>query len=107
MSYCLNPQCCYPHNSDAASYCQRCGLSLKLQNRYRPLKLIGQGGFGKTYLAIDEQIPSHSPCVIKQFFLPPVYPSTVSQSRSTFCSRSSPLRSTGKTPANSPNLSLF
>lgn len=38
-----------------------------LQERYRALKLIGQGGFGKTFLAIDEGKPSEPYCVIKQF----------------------------------------
>ncbi|MDZ8053957.1 MAG: protein kinase domain-containing protein [Aulosira sp. ZfuVER01] len=47
-----------------------------LNNRYRILKIIGQGGFGKTFLAIDEKYLSPSQsfeystsnlCVIKQF----------------------------------------
>ena len=33
-----------------------------------PLNLIGQGGFGRTFLAIDEDKPSKPYCVIKQFF---------------------------------------
>jgi Protein kinase domain/WD domain, G-beta repeat len=32
------------------------------------VRLIGQGGFGKTFLAIDEDRPSQPACVIKQFF---------------------------------------
>lgn len=32
------------------------------------MKPLGQGGFGKTFLAVDEDKPSHPPCVIKQFF---------------------------------------
>ncbi len=36
-----------------------------LQGRYCPLKLIGQGGFGKTFLAVDELQPQRY-CVIKQ-----------------------------------------
>ncbi|MGB3511266.1 MAG: serine/threonine-protein kinase [Microcoleaceae cyanobacterium] len=35
---------------------------------YRPLKLIGQGGFGRTFLAVDEEHPLRQVCVIKQFF---------------------------------------
>lgn len=38
-----------------------------LQQRYRAIKAIGQGGFGRTFLAVDEQLPSKPPCVIKQF----------------------------------------
>jgi serine/threonine protein kinase len=30
--------------------------------------MIGQGGFGRTFLAVDEDKPSKPRCVIKQFF---------------------------------------
>jgi serine/threonine-protein kinase len=39
---------------------------LILNNRYRVLKPLGDGGFGTTYLAEDTQMPSHRRCVIKQ-----------------------------------------
>ena len=68
MSYCLNPTCQAPGNPDTARFCQGCGTTLLLKNRYRPQTLIGQGGFGRTFLAADEDKPSHPPCVIKQFF---------------------------------------
>jgi WD40 repeat protein/tRNA A-37 threonylcarbamoyl transferase component Bud32 len=68
MSYCLNPACQKPHNPDQAKYCQNCGLKLWVGDRYRALKPIGQGGFGRTFLAADEQDPTHSRCVVKQFF---------------------------------------
>ncbi|HEY9829847.1 MAG TPA: serine/threonine-protein kinase [Stenomitos sp.] len=45
-----------------------------LQKRYQTLKLIGQGGFGRTFLAVDGGKPSKPRCVIKQFF--PQQPST-------------------------------
>ncbi|MEM1167817.1 MAG: WD40 repeat domain-containing serine/threonine-protein kinase [Cyanobacteria bacterium P01_H01_bin.35] len=68
MSYCLNPNCQIPQNPDSNKYCQNCGSKLLLKDRYCPLKLIGQGGFGRTFLAIDEDKPSKPYCVIKQFF---------------------------------------
>lgn len=37
-----------------------------LRGRYRPIKLIGRGGFGRTYLAEDWD-RLNAPCVIKQF----------------------------------------
>ncbi|MEB3338223.1 MAG: serine/threonine-protein kinase [Leptolyngbyaceae bacterium] len=70
MSYCLNPDCQRPsQNLPKAKYCQGCGEELLLKERYRPLNVIGQGGFGKTFLAIDEHIPSQPRCVIKQLVL--------------------------------------
>jgi len=39
-----------------------------LGDRYRSQKIIGQGGFGRTFLAVDEYKPSKPPCVIKQFY---------------------------------------
>ncbi len=68
MSYCLNPDCRRPQNPTGTKFCQSCGSKLLLQQRYRTLKLIGQGGFGRTFLAVDEDQPSKPPCVIKQFF---------------------------------------
>lgn len=54
MSYCLNPNCRKPQNTGDAKFCQTCGARLRLGDRYRALKLIGQGGFGRTFLAVDE-----------------------------------------------------
>ena len=68
MSYCLNPECQKPENSDTAEHCLNCGFNLLLRQRYRPIQLIGRGGFGKTFLAIDEDIPSHPRCAVKQFY---------------------------------------
>lgn len=68
MSYCLNPNCPNPQNPDGAKFCLSCGARLLLGDRYRAIKQIGQGGFGKTFLAVDEYKPSKPPCVIKQFF---------------------------------------
>lgn len=43
--------------------------NLLLNDRYRILKFLGQGGFGKTLLAVDEQVGQSSFCVIKQLFV--------------------------------------
>lgn len=37
-----------------------------LSNRYRVLGVLGDGGFGKTYLVEDTQMPSARKCVLKQ-----------------------------------------
>ncbi|NJK27844.1 MAG: protein kinase [Coleofasciculaceae cyanobacterium SM2_3_26] len=67
MSYCFNPQCQNPHNSDRAATCDRCGTPLLLKNRYRLLRLLGQGKHGRTFLAIDEDRPSQPACTVKQY----------------------------------------
>jgi serine/threonine protein kinase len=48
-------------------FCSNCGIGLVvLRNRYRPIKSLGSGGFGKTYLAEDVD-KLNEKCVIKQF----------------------------------------
>jgi serine/threonine protein kinase, bacterial len=66
MSYCLNPDCPNPNNTTQSQVCQACGAHLMLRDRYRIMQPLGQGGFGATYLAIDESLPGHPNCVIKQ-----------------------------------------
>ena len=68
MSYCLNPHCSHPQNSDDSKFCLSCGAKLLLRERYRAIQPIGHGGFGKTFLAVDQDKPSRPACVIKQFF---------------------------------------
>jgi serine/threonine protein kinase len=68
MSYCLNPNCQQPQNVAGTILCESCGSKLLLREHYRALKPIGQGGFGRTFLAVDEDKPSKPRCVIKQFF---------------------------------------
>ena len=68
MSYCLNPDCQKPQNPNRARFCQKCGTKLLLAERYRAIKPLGQGGFGRTLLAEDEYKPSKPLCVIKQFY---------------------------------------
>ena len=67
MSYCLNPNCTKPQNPPTAKLCRNCRSKLLLRDRYRAIRAIGQGGFGRTLLAVDEDKPSKPRCVIKQF----------------------------------------
>ncbi|MGB3639309.1 MAG: serine/threonine-protein kinase [Rivularia sp. (in: cyanobacteria)] len=69
MSYCLNPHCQKPQNKKNDNFCVTCGTQLLLKQRYRAIKPIGQGGFGRTLLAVDESKPLKPVCVIKQFLL--------------------------------------
>ncbi|MEB3211409.1 MAG: protein kinase [Leptolyngbyaceae bacterium] len=68
MICCLNPNCSKPSNPDKAKICQSCGepLTVMLRGRYSPIKLLGHGGFGRTYLAQDRD-RLNANCVIKQF----------------------------------------
>jgi WD40 repeat protein len=65
MIYCLNPVCPKPENPDDANFCQNCGQPLLLGDRYKAIEIIGRGGFGRTYLAVDEAKARKPYCVIK------------------------------------------
>ncbi|MFQ4139472.1 protein kinase domain-containing protein [Nodosilinea sp. PGN35] len=68
MICCLNPHCTQPNHATLSAACPTCGnpLERRLRGRYRPLKLIGRGGFGRTYFALDAD-RLNTRCVIKQF----------------------------------------
>lgn len=59
-------------NKDSYRFCTICGEPLPLpvgqivDNRYRIIRLLGQGGFGRTYLAVDTK-ESDQKCVLKEF----------------------------------------
>ncbi len=53
------------HDSDDSL----CHINSFLNDRYYILKLLGQGGFGKTLLAVDKRQDSPSFCVIKQLLV--------------------------------------
>ena len=68
MTVCINPQCPQPEkNPHGVKYCCSCGEPVpdKLINRFKITKVLGQGGFGRTYLAKDTQ-RRNSLCVVKQ-----------------------------------------
>jgi serine/threonine protein kinase len=68
MVYCLNPCCLNPLNPNGHKFCQTCGSKLipLLRNRYRLIKPVGGGGFGRTFLAEDTD-RMNAACIVKQF----------------------------------------
>ncbi|WP_254173349.1 serine/threonine-protein kinase [Planktothrix pseudagardhii] len=74
MSYCINPQCQKPQNPTHALLCQSCGSQLRLKDRYRAIRILGQSQWNRTFLAVDEDKPSQPRCVIKQCLYPPSQP---------------------------------
>ncbi|MDZ7963040.1 MAG: protein kinase [Aulosira sp. DedQUE10] len=69
MQICQNPNCSNPFNPESNRFCTSCGANnfgTLFKNRYRINRLLGEGGFGKTYEARDID-RLDAPCVIKQF----------------------------------------
>ena len=75
---CTRPNCTQPRNFFSVDreselrtvkqrYCRTCGMELLLADRYLPIELLGQGGFGAAYLARDRYQPNLPLCVVKQF----------------------------------------
>ena len=65
MTLCLQSDC-LKVNPDHHKFCQQCGKPLLLKERYQAVELLEQGGFGKTFIALDCDKPSKPKCVIEQ-----------------------------------------
>lgn len=69
----MHVYCSKQHANKASNrFCSQCGETLPLpvgemlENRYRIVRLLGHGGFGRTYLAEDIK-ESNQKCVLKEF----------------------------------------
>ncbi|MEM9218249.1 MAG: serine/threonine-protein kinase [Cyanobacteria bacterium P01_F01_bin.150] len=78
-THCTRPGCPRPTNvfpdlndrktlkTVQQKFCTACGMPQILGGRYIPLRLLGQGGFGAAFLAVDRYTPKMRQCVVKQF----------------------------------------
>lgn len=69
MQVCQNPNCPSPFNILGSDFCLSCNstnFGPLFRNRYRVIRRLGEGGFGRTYEAEDAE-RLDDPCVIKQF----------------------------------------
>ena len=81
MSYCLNPACPHPENLGDRNSCSSCGKNLlPLRDRYYIIRPLGGGGFGRTFLA-EDQDKLNELCVVKQ--LVPQLQGTSAQNKAT------------------------
>ena len=83
MTYCLNPICSHPENPPENRHCQYCGERIALRDRFIALRPIGQGGFGKTYLAQDQD-NRNKLCVVKRFTYVSADPSSTQKAERLF-----------------------
>ena len=72
MTYCLNPACNNPDNPPTNTSCHSCGLLLANSSQsylfrvhYKIIKKLGEGAFGRTYLAEDTDL-MNEPRVLKK-----------------------------------------
>ncbi|WP_013325140.1 serine/threonine-protein kinase [Gloeothece verrucosa] len=105
ISQCINPDC-LAKNPPEHKFCLKCGAKLLLRDHYRAVRYIGEGGFGRTFEAVDED-RLNTPCVIKQFL--PFQGGTQSLNKATelFKREAEQLRELGKHPQIPDLLSYF
>ncbi|WP_016951118.1 protein kinase [Anabaena sp. PCC 7108] len=118
--YCTRPHCSRPKNYFAdlddittlkttqQKYCTNCGMPLILRDRYLPIKLLGQGGFGAAFLAIDRDTPRMRQCVVKQFQpMGNLTEETLKKARVLFTQEAGVLEEIGNEHKQIPNLFAF
>ena len=104
MSQCLNPACIY-QNPQGTNFCKECGNKILLDDRYRPIKFLGEGGFGRTFQAVDEK-RLDTPCVIKQFLPQQAGSAALQKATELFQQEAKRLQELGKHP-QIPDLEAF
>ncbi|MBW4430900.1 MAG: tetratricopeptide repeat protein [Pelatocladus maniniholoensis HA4357-MV3] len=109
MQICQNPNCSNPFNPDGNRFCTSCGANnfgTLFKNRYRMSRLLGEGGFGRTYEAQDID-RLDSPCVIKQFVPQVQGTAALSKAASMFKEEARRLYELGENHAQIPRLVAY
>ncbi|MGK7917862.1 MAG: tetratricopeptide repeat protein [Prochloraceae cyanobacterium] len=108
MICCLNPECDRPLNKELYQYCLKCGTLLKkrLRNRYKIVKPIARGGFGKTYLAQDTD-KFNELCLVKQLAFQLEETRAINKTRNLFEQEAKQLQSLGEHPQIPTLLAYF
>ena len=98
MTYCVNPDCPAPENHDSAEVCAACGSSLLLNGRYRPIRVLGQGGFGATFIARNTSLPGQPIFAVKQLRIASENPQALERARQLFEREATALGKIGNHP---------
>ncbi len=106
MRQCLNPDC-LAANPKQSRFCHQCGDPLLLVERYWAQRVLGEGGFGRTFLAVDEFKPSKPPCVIKQFLPQAQGTASVTKAAELFAQEAQRLEELGQHPQIPALLAYF
>ena len=64
--------------------CMNLGLGQTIGGRYTIISQLGQGGFGRTFVAQDQHLPDHQQCVVKQLKPQATDPFTLQTARRLF-----------------------
>ena len=78
-----------------------------INNRYRIIKALAEGGFGKTFLVEDTQMPSRRQCVIKQLKPMNDRPSVFKLVQERFAREAAVLEAVGKGHSQIPDLYAY
>ncbi|MDB9311655.1 protein kinase, partial [Spirulina sp. CS-785/01] len=97
MRQCFNPDCLSP-SPKSFNFCPKCGSKLLLVERYWAREVLGEGGFGRTFLAVDEFKPSKPPCVVKQFLPQAQGTNNIAKASELFAQEAERLEHLGKHP---------
>jgi serine/threonine protein kinase len=107
MYCCLSPHCHHPSQPKYNRFCDACGIQIvPLKNRYQPIKLLGQGGFGKAYLAEDLD-KLQEKCVIKQLITSNIEPDSLIKVKQLFADEARRLQELGHHPQIPTLLAYF